>query len=132
MKRKCMFLLAMALSAGLLSGCGEVDDSPVATLNPKPIIIIESSESTEEASQSVADDSSESSQDGEETQETGFLSDGEHHPIKERVVVDGMMQSWLTGEWKDAKVAQRRNMAVMINNIQVSLPQYGISKARSS
>lgn len=131
MKRKLFVVLALVMSVGCLSGCGEVEDSPVATLNPKPIIIVDSSDSLEESSQSIASESSsgESQVGEEENPDEGWIGGGENHPIGERVVVDGKMQSWLTGEWKDAKVAQRRNMAVMINNIQVSLPQYGISKA---
>jgi hypothetical protein len=49
--------------------------------------------------------------------------------ITERYIKDGKMQSYLTGEWKDAEVVQRRPMAVMIPNNKAALPQYGISKA---
>lgn len=57
--------------------------------------------------------------------------------IKDRQVKDGKMQSYLTGEWKDEKVAKRRPMAVMIpNNYRAGysesspvLHQHGISKA---
>ena len=36
--------------------------------------------------------------------------------IGEREVVDGQMQSYLTGEWKDEEVVTRRPIAVMIPN----------------
>lgn len=49
--------------------------------------------------------------------------------ITEREVVDGKMQSFLTGEWKDAAVADRRPIAVMIPNNAPAMPQYGISQA---
>lgn len=49
--------------------------------------------------------------------------------ITDREVLDGKMQSYLTGEWKDEAVVKRRNMAVMIPNNKQALPQYGISKA---
>ncbi|MBQ7775553.1 MAG: DUF3048 domain-containing protein [Lachnospiraceae bacterium] len=50
--------------------------------------------------------------------------------IKERYVDEnGQMQSYLTGEWIDADVAQRRPMAVMLGNNKAILPQYGVSKA---
>lgn len=39
------------------------------------------------------------------------------------------MQSYLTGEWKDEAVVNRRPIAVMIPNNTPALPQYGISKA---
>lgn len=49
--------------------------------------------------------------------------------IEEREVVDGKMQSYLTGEWKDENVVTRRPIAVMIPNNAPAMPQYGISKA---
>ena len=42
---------------------------------------------------------------------------------------DGKMESYLTGEWIDADIAQRRPMAVMIPNNRNALPQYGVSYA---
>lgn len=41
----------------------------------------------------------------------------------------GMARSFLTGEYIKADDAKRRPYAVMINNIQDAIPQYGISKA---
>lgn len=49
--------------------------------------------------------------------------------ITEREEVDGKMQSYLTGEWKDESVVNRRPIAVMIPNNAPAMPQYGISKA---
>lgn len=49
--------------------------------------------------------------------------------IEEREVVDGQMQSYLTGEWKDENVVTRRPIAVMIPNNTPAMPQYGLSKA---
>ncbi len=54
---------------------------------------------------------------------------GEENYITKRVEKDGMMQSYLTGEWKDVDVVERRSMAVMIPNNTPALPQYGISQA---
>ena len=126
MKKKFISVLMLALTMGLLGGCSDAGEitAPVTTLSPKPIIIEEQS-STDSKQESV----SESNAPEEEEEIGSFKKNGENHPIGTREVVDGKMQSWLTGEWKDAEVAKRRNMAVMINNIQVSLPQYGISKA---
>ena len=53
----------------------------------------------------------------------------EESPSKERVEVDGKMQSYLTGEWKATEVVTRRPIAVMIPNNSAAMPQYGISKA---
>lgn len=49
--------------------------------------------------------------------------------IGEREEKDGQIQSYLTGEWKDSKVANRRPIAVMIPNNSPAMPQYGISRA---
>lgn len=47
----------------------------------------------------------------------------------QRQEVDGKMQSYLTGEWKDKEVVNRRPIAVMIPNNSAAMPQYGISRA---
>jgi len=44
--------------------------------------------------------------------------------IENRTVVNGRIQSYLTGEWKSVDVANRRPMAVMIPNNKAALPQY--------
>ena len=49
--------------------------------------------------------------------------------ITDREKIDGKMQSYLTGEWKDEKIVTRRPIAVMIPNNSAAMPQYGISKA---
>ena len=49
--------------------------------------------------------------------------------ITERMVVDGQMQSYLTGEWKDEAIVNRRPIAVMVPNNAPALPQYGLSLA---
>lgn len=49
--------------------------------------------------------------------------------IEEREVVNGKMQSYLTGEWTDKDVATRRPIAVMIPNNKPAMPQYGLSQA---
>lgn len=49
--------------------------------------------------------------------------------IEEREVVDGKMQSFLTGEWKDEAVVNRRPIAVMVPNNAPAMPQYGLSQA---
>lgn len=49
--------------------------------------------------------------------------------IEERTVVDGKIQSYLTGEWTNEEIATRRPIAVMIPNNRPAMPQYGLSKA---
>lgn len=108
MKKKV--LAAIIIAMGLLTACGNQDDvkspvildeEPIATATPTP---------TPEAT---------ATPDAEK----------EFSIILERTEVDGKMQSYLTGEWKDTDVVQRRNMAVMLSNNKASLPQYGISQA---
>lgn len=120
MKKKLVTAFVIAAVMSIFAGCGgeEEASSPVSTLDPQPIVS-DSSEASEESGEEIQ----------EEIVADGLKKGGETHTIGERVEVDGMMQSWLTGEWKDADVVKRRNMAVMINNIKVSLPQYGISQA---
>lgn len=67
-------------------------------------------------------------QEPEATEEPGKVADTT--VIKDRYVDEnGMMQSYLTGEWKDAAIVERRPMAVMTPNNKAAMPQYGISKA---
>ncbi|MBR1703712.1 MAG: DUF3048 domain-containing protein [Lachnospiraceae bacterium] len=49
--------------------------------------------------------------------------------IKERKVVDGMKQSYLTGEWKKQSIVDRRPLAIMVPNNPPAMPQYGLSRA---
>nr|WP_318682919.1 DUF3048 domain-containing protein [uncultured Acetatifactor sp.] len=103
MKRKV--LAAIVIAMGMLAGCGGNDEnsSVVHTVEGQPI--------------------------ADETQQAGGQQTAGGETITERTVVDGQMQSYLTGEWKDEEVVKRRNMAVMLPNNKPSLPQYGISRA---
>ena len=47
--------------------------------------------------------------------------------IEKRETVNGKIQSYLTGEWMDKKIAERRPIAVMIPNNAPAMPQYGLS-----
>lgn len=57
---------------------------------------------------------------------TAYESTGETESI---AMEEGMVRSLLTGELIDEDIACRRPLAVMINNIEASLPQCGISRA---
>lgn len=105
MKKKA--LAAIIIAMGVLAGCGSELESPIQTLEPEPIAT------------SVP----------QETEVSTEQQQTELSVITDRQVVDGKMQSYLTGEWKDAEVVQRRSFAAMIPNNKPALPQYGISKA---
>ena len=47
----------------------------------------------------------------------------------ERIEVDGKIRSYLTGEMTDVAQANRRPVAVMMENDKAALPQYGINRA---
>lgn len=104
MKRKGFRIVSILLAAGMLfTACGKSGEtSPAQEASPSP-------EETPSPSPSP------------EPEEAVIIED--------REVVDGKMQSYLTGEWKDVSVAARRPIAVMIPNNTPAMPQYGISRA---
>lgn len=119
--KKIKLLTTVLLTACILAGCGNQNDEPTSgpiTIDPLPIGSEDVSTTPEE---STVPDSSE--------QETPTTPVAATATIGERTVVDGKMQSYLTGEWKDESVARRRSMAVMIPNNKPAMPQYGISRA---
>ena len=106
MKRKLITcFLTSILAAMLLAGCGKSNEP-------------ETAEEEETAPTSAA-----TAEPTPTPEPEGFAV------IEEREVVDGKMQSYLTGEWKDENVVTRRPIAVMIPNNAPAMPQYGISKA---
>lgn len=104
MKRKGILLIAGMVLCMICSACGkneeELTEPKVEALSPTPI--------PEEIPSPTPE---------------GFPV------VSDREVVDGQMQSYLTGEWKDENVVTRRPIAVMIPNNSPAMPQYGISKA---
>ncbi len=106
MKRKLITcLLTSILAAMLLAGCGKSNE-------PETVVEEETAPTPEATAEPTPTPEPE-----------GFAV------IEERKVVDGKMQSYLTGEWKEESVVTRRPIAVMIPNNAPAMPQYGISKA---
>ncbi len=140
MKRKLVAAFVIAMTMGVLAGCGDDGNgpsSPVSTLNPSPIITDDPEVNPPEGSD-VPDESVPGDEEaGGVELGDGMMSGGETHTIGTRTVVDGKMQSWLTGEWNDEAIANRRNMAIMIPNNKRGgykdssplMKQYGISRA---
>lgn len=113
MKLKKMLCLTAAISimAVAVTGCGKDETEP-----EQETVIAEAIAPIEEESETET-----------ETEEEG----GEYlYPvIGEREVVDGKIQSYLTGEWVDESIGTRRPIAVSIPNQKSCLPQYGIENA---
>lgn len=100
MKKK--ILAALVLTMGLMvTACGEQEAPEIPSIVEEPLVRETETEEVPE----------------------------EPLTITEREVVDGKMQSYLTGEWKDVDVVKRRNMAVMIPNNKPAMPQCGLSQA---
>ena len=116
MKKK--LFLAMLVAVMAFSGCSgdDMDDIP-------PLEIVEEVPLKDTVEESIQESTEENT---EEVASTSFSNEDR---ITDRPVVDGKKQSYLTGEWKDEAVVDRRCMAVMIPNNKAALPQYGLSKA---
>ena len=140
--RKKLFMVLLAMTLGLAACDIQPVDSPII-LEPESIEGFKTPEPEETTTELFVETSSEEETTEEETTEeeeeetTELETGGETNPITERVVKEGKIQSYLTGEWKDEKVARRRNIAVMIpNNYRAGysesspkLHPYGLSKA---
>lgn len=114
MKKKVLAAIIIAMSVLTVAGCG---DKEQATAPTAQTIVAETIPVKGEDAQTPTSEA------GAENSNTNA------EVITDREVVNGKMQSYLTGEWKDEAVVKRRNMAVMIPNNKQALPQYGISKA---
>lgn len=108
-------LLGVLSVSMLLSGCGKrytsVAVEPVATESPAMVI--------EQEPETIVFEVETESETPEEK---------ETEP-EERIEVDGMIRSYLTGQIVDVTKANRRPLAIMMSNDKESLPQYGINRA---
>lgn len=115
MKRKKVLLMLMAAALLAAAACGK-DKA-------------EQAEGTPTTEQAAVTESAETETIPEETEELPEKPKYLYPVIEEREIVDGSMQSYLTGEWMDAEIANRRPIAVSIPNQKSCLPQYGITNA---
>lgn len=125
MRKKILAAIMIAMGLFAMTACGAVEDELI-----DPVITPETVDMSTATPEPVATEApTEAPTATPEVLENGLMAGGEFNPITNRKIVDGMMQSYLTGEWKDADVVQRRNMAVMIPNNPPAMPQYGLSQA---
>lgn len=112
MKKKALAAIILTMSL-FATGCGGEEDasSTPVELEPQPMV------STTPAPTATPEATPEPEPEPEE------------QVITERVEKDGMIQSYLTGEWVDAEIGNRRPIAVSIPNQKSCLPQYGITNA---
>ncbi len=122
MKKKLLSILLITTMAVFAASCGnstedaaqEDSSNVISSLQGESIATAEPAAEEETAAEEVEE-------------EEVVLADSAI--ITDREVVDGMMQSYLTGEWKSEEVVTRRPLAVMMPNNKAALPQYGISLA---
>ena len=105
------YIAAALIASLLLAGCGGKEESALSEPTPVPTAAVTEAAPTAKPTVSPA---------AEVTQE----------PVEEEEVLPaGMVRSYLTGEIVSEEIGRRRPVAVMINNIQACLPQWGISHA---
>lgn len=111
LKKLGAWLIGSMLMLGLVTGCGKTEEQtvPPAEQEMDNEAVTPSVEAHPEATP-------------EEVEEEAVF-------ITERVEKNGQLQSYLTGEWIDKEIADRRPLAVMIPNNTPAMPQYGLSKA---
>lgn len=116
MKRKKIALLAASglLALGCLTACGDTQEK-IEISGPEVIEepVVKEPEVVEPPKEE------------EEPEEPATNGD----VIEERTVVNGEIQSYLTGEWTSEEIANRRPIAVMVPNNRPAMPQYGLSLA---
>lgn len=122
MKNKCIkyLLIISIIIMSIQSGCGAnpADEVPLGEVNEAP----DKLPGEAEPGQPSAPDSFEDLTEDGQTQ-------GPPPVIEERKTINGMRQSYLTGEWVAEETATRRPVAVMIPNNAPAMPQYGLSMA---
>lgn len=114
-KRKWIGLTGVLFTLGLMGVSGCAAESP-ERLDAEEVIILDSG--NEEPPLVVIE---------QETEPAPV----ETEPLipEERVAVNGMIQSYLTGEMVPVEQGNRRPLAVMMSNDKAALPQYGINRA---
>ncbi len=119
MRKKSVTMLCILLAAAGLWSC---------TGRYKEAAVVQTTEMTQESSeiaivQRETEAETETETEAEVHENEGILD------LSDRTPVDGKVRSYLTGEWVDAAIGNRRPVATMMSNDKESLPQYGINRA---
>lgn len=108
MKKKILsVVLCAAMICGIMGGCGK-------------------SSTDEPANNSSADNQTTVEQTNPENNNASSESEESNAPV---INADGMMRSYLTGEWVDPSIGMNRPVAIMFENTSVVQPTYNSSKA---
>lgn len=103
MKRKILsVIICAAMVCGILGGCSKTDESANNNTSDSQTGVLQGTLEKNENSSSESE---------------------------ANVNTDGMVRSYLTGEWVDPEVAERRPVAMMFENTSVVQPTYNSSKA---
>lgn len=113
-KQIALLTASLFLTAAFLGGCGKETEPAHEYVEPEVIPITQESQPEEVEAPPEAPEE---------------LSTAYAVIADERENVNGQIQSYLTGQWTDAAVAERRPIAVMIPNNKPAMPQYGLSQA---
>ena len=105
--------IAVCMMAAMLSGCGNNKYEEVVATTA----VVEATAAAEPSKQVVVLET--------ETAETTAAFEIQ----EERVEIDGMISSYLTGELVDVEKANRRPLAIMMSNDKEAQPHYGINRA---
>ncbi len=126
--KKIRLLATSLLLTCVLAGCAgpQGPKDVIQSVEPEPVTT--QAPASGDSTESGGEVEPGATEEPKETEEPQRIADTA--TIEERYVDEnGEMQSYLTGEWKDANVSKRRPMAVMIPNNKAAMPQYGISLA---
>ena len=116
MKKGVLGGMGLALDSVMLSGCSRdyietavTEAESTRAESTAEIVIVQETETA-----------------AEEEKDTGFQGILD---LSDRTAQDGMVRSYLTGQWVPAEAGNRRPVAVMMSNDKAALPQYGINRA---
>ena len=116
MKKGVLWGIGLALASVMLWGCSRdyietavTEAESTRAESTAEIVIVQETETA-----------------AEEEKDTGFQGILD---LSDRTAQDGMVRSYLTGQWVPAEAGNRRPVAVMTSNDKAALPQYGINRA---